>query len=132
MPFPPPGDLPRDQMKFPAALALTGGILSHSNHLASYLLILPSISMGIFFETCASNKLSTPNSLCGCLVLNVQSLVHVMGTAQFHDLQTRGDLKPKLLIVPDIMTFLILKHTDGHTHTHTHTQLLWLDKMFTG
>ena len=98
VPFPPPGDLPRDQMKFPAALALTGGILSHSNHLASYLLILPSISMGIFFETCASNKLSTPNSLCGCLVLNVQSLVHVMGTAQFHDLQTRGDLKPKPLL----------------------------------
>ena len=97
VPFPPPGDLPRDQMKFPAALALTGGILSHSNHLASYLLILPSISMGIFFETCASNKLSTPNSLCGCLVLNVQSLVHVVGTAQFHDLQTRGDLKPKPL-----------------------------------
>ena len=66
-------------------------------HLASYLLVLPSVSRGIFFETCASNKLSTPNSLCGCFLLNVQSLVHVMGTAPFHDLQTRGDLKPKPL-----------------------------------
>ena len=96
LPFPSPGDLPRGRTESPAALALTGGILSQLNHRASYLLTLPSISMGIFSETCASNKLSTPNSLCGCLVLNVQSLVHVMGTAQFHDLQPR-DLKPKPL-----------------------------------